>query len=223
MKPVVVIPFRGVDEDRRLNLKTILRTYENLELPVFLGDHEGEFTSAIAKNVAATEAIAAIDPDVLFVTDSDLMIRNHRQVTTACRIAVEQDCYVIAYDRLVYLGERGTLRAREGRPPTRKDMDNAVSKTWGGAFAISRTLWERVGGYDPRFVGYGHDDIAFTPCANTMGGTWKERVFGYCYHLNHPESDKSNHQGWNAALASRYRALDGDRDGMARLLAERCR
>jgi hypothetical protein len=218
----VVMPYRPADEDRPKNLGAVRKTYDALDWPIYLGDHEGEFTTAIAKNVAATQAIHEGDPDVLFVTDSDLLIPHQTQVLNAARLAFEKDCYVIAYNMLCYLDWDGTATARAGQPIPEQQIVASFRDTWGGAFAISRLLWQRIGGYDPRFIGYGHDDLALTPCANTMGRNAKQRITGRCYHLMHPESDKSQHQAENAKLASRYRAADAKPEEMRALLAERC-
>jgi predicted glycosyltransferase involved in capsule biosynthesis len=215
------MPYRPADSHRPLNLAVTRRIYDEMGWPLYLGDHGGEsqFSAGTARNVAATQAIHETDCDVLFIVDSDILLVEQAQIIDACEIAFELDCYVIAFEHLNYLDWEQTLSVRAGLPP--KGSERA-SRIWGGAFAISRELWKRTGGYDPRLCGFGYDDISFVPAASTLGTHPKSRVAGDAYHLMHGPVDKESFQSENGLLAARYVAADGDPDAMRVLLAERC-
>ena len=226
MRVAACLPYRPRDEDRPLNLAVTRVPYDALGWPVYLGDHDGDpFSRALAINVACTTALRDCNPDVLFVADSDILVPSTGQLDLAAQTAYAHDCYAIAYSRLLCLDREGTELMRAGHPqPGREHIIEVLALIWGGAFAISKTLWDATGGFDPRFKGYGSEDLGFLPVANTLGGDQpdsKKRIDGEAWHLAHPESTECDHYGENVSLASRYRACDGDRAAMLKLLAER--
>lgn len=54
----------------------------------------------------------------------------------------------------------------------------------GGLLVVSRDGWDRVGGYDERFVGWGHEDSVFN-IALLLKAAW-DRIPGSAWHLWHP-------------------------------------
>jgi hypothetical protein len=216
MSVAVLVPYRPADEARVANFERTRKQWDDLGWPVFAGDHEGEpFCRSRAINAAA----ARTDADVLFVADCDILLDLPAQAGKAAALASEFGAYVVAYSVLHVLDEEGTEIMRDdGWPPERMVVESP-SLIWGNAFAVPRSLFELVGGFDERFVGWGAEDVAFLVACSTLGGA-KQRIYGDAYHLTHPEPDKSRLEE-NNRLGGRYRAADGDAAAVRALLAER--
>jgi hypothetical protein len=73
---------------------------------------------------------------------------------------------------------------------------------------VPRSVWERVGGFDERFIGWGGEDVAFAQACRVLTGE-PERIEGPVYHLYHARSLERNPSLVAyieaQALAKRYR------------------
>ncbi len=220
MNPHVCIPFRPVDSERVANLACTVRQWEALGWPVHLGDHEGErFHRGVAINNAVREATDE-GADVVVVCDCDFLLDDNRQAVQACEAALRDGSYVVAFSFMRALGQQGTDAMRAGRRWQNRDVIENVALIWGNCFAIPTDLFWKVCGFDPRFLGWGAEDIAFLVSASTMGGP-KSRIAGGSYHLTHPTNEDRDDLPDNNALASHYRSADGDPEAMKVILAER--
>lgn len=217
MNTAVVIPHRGVNAHRDSNLACATRRWNDFGLEVFAADSDGPlFSRAQAINRAA----AKTDADVLIVADNDIMLDKPEQAVEAAELALKQNMYVVAFSELRVLDWDETLAVREGADPFEQPVLETIKLIWSNCFAITHVLFNRVGGFDERFVGCGHQDGAFLNCCSTLAG--KDRVFGVAFHLRHEPPDRSHsHMHDNAELAVRYRQADGDKKAMLALMAER--
>lgn len=217
MKAAVIIPHRGIDAHREANFAFTINRWTGFGLPVFYSDsNEGPFNRSQAINRAA----AKTDADVLIVADNDILLEEEAQAAKACSQAFLHDAYVVAFSELKVLDWDETAAVHRGEKPSQQKALEEVRLIWGNCFAVSRDLFERVKGFDERFVGYGHQDGAFLNSCSTLGT--KQRIQGTAYHLRHPDPVK-DHMGMagNVELATRYRNADGDRDAMLKLVGER--
>jgi hypothetical protein len=224
MNVAVLIPHRAIDDEREANLERTRKQwrrvfYEHVGWPVFACDsHPDSWSRSEAINNAAREAG---DTDVYFIADNDILLGGWGQAAAAAAEAFLNDSYVVAFTHLHVLDWDETRRVREGAAPDEQPRLETISRIWGGAFAVSGTLFERVGGFDERFVGYGAQDMAFLTSCSTLGGV-KGRVAGHAYHLRHLDPVKDHpHLTANYALGGRYARADGDVEAMQQLLAER--
>jgi hypothetical protein len=207
MKIAVCVPHRPSHPDRVANFARVRAKWDFAGFPVYTGDCEGDWKRAHAVNAACAQAT---DADVLLISDSDILLDAAvTQTIAACEAALKGNAYVVAFTTLIYLNAEGKEFWRQ-------------SMIWGGVFAIPRSLYDEVGGFDPRFQGYGAEDKGFLVCASTLGGD-KQRMPGYAYHLDHPEdplrTSEATAQG--NLLAERYEAADGDEQAIRAMLAER--
>ncbi len=158
---------------------------------VLLGDSDGtDFGRSQAVNRAAAEAG---DWDVIVVADADLLLADPHQAATALSVARKTKGYIVCYEEFLYLDMKATERVRVGRVPVPDDAYYALTGIWGGIFAIHREPWEAVarvqgspGAFDETITSWGGEDGRLLRRLDDEG-THKSRVFGRCYHLDHPK------------------------------------
>lgn len=180
---------------------------------------EGPFSLARASNRAAA---AAGDWEIALYVGADFFLHHPQQAVKAVNLARRTGMLTFAHDTLIQLAEDeteqlvagGALVARGERHPN----------TFSGVLAVPRALWDQVGGFDERFVGWGWDDIAFwSACWSLAGGF--HRVPGLMYHLWHPrsraENEDSPEHAVNMELGRRYLDVRGNREATLAILAER--
>jgi glycosyltransferase involved in cell wall biosynthesis len=221
MNVAVLIPYRPVDEHRELNFECVRKQYDTIGWPVIAGDGpDPTFSRSAAINNAAEYAK---DADVLLITDGDLLLHNSYQAVEATVRAQEHNAYVAVYSLLRVLDWEGTRIVRGGGVPPESEVIEEIGLTWGGCFAVTRALFDEVGGFDERFAGWGHQDIAFMVSCSTL--QQKMRVPGGAWHLRHNSVWDSRADNPDDAadglLGQRYLAADGDRDAILAILAER--
>jgi hypothetical protein len=219
VKVAVCAPHRPVDDEREANWQRTRQQWQGLGWPVYTGNNEDTiFSRSKAINLAAAQAP---DSDVLLVTDTDILLWSPQQAVTAAEEAFAHTAYVVAFGVLYVLDWEDTRAVRAGAEPSPKMAIETLALIWGGLFAVSRKLFDRVGGFDERFTGWGAQDIGFMVACSTLGE--KRRVQGDAYHLRHNPvwADPANNPTRleDNALGSRYLAADGDIAQITAILA----
>jgi hypothetical protein len=219
VRAVVLVPFRPDGAERDRNWDFARELWHELGLPIFAAGNEGPtFERAEARNIAAKSAGAW---DVALFADADVVLESVAQADAAIMRAYRTGAYTVAYSHLSYLTPDGTLDAIERGFIAPADWVDATAFTWECCFAVRRDLFDRVGGFDERFRGWGYQVSAFFYACGTLAG--RERIEGRLFHLDHPlvDRDKEPHFLANAALAERYLAAVDDEAAMSALLGER--
>lgn len=185
----------------------------------------GPFNRGAAINAAARAAARAGDWDAVVIADADVVLDRASQAEEARDRAVATGRLTYAHDHLTMLDTEATDLVLQGDPPS--FVVGGLTRhpnTWSQCLAVPRRLWEAVGGFDERFVGWGWDDLAFMSACWALGGGI-ERVRGDAYHLWHPRTWEENEgnpgHGPNQVLGQRYLAAKTDRRAMQAILAER--
>ena len=182
------------------------RWHDLTDWPVIEGHHDdGPFNLAAAYNTAARHAG---DWDTCVYIGSDWVALTAEQLHDAVAVAQQTRKLVFAHNQTVLLDEEHT-RLFIDTDGGLLDLDGADThtNTFSGVVAVPRVVWDRVGGFDERFLNWGGEDIAFwcACCALTPG---YERVPGTIVHLWHPRSRAMNeaHPCYpaNDALMRRY-------------------
>ncbi len=186
--------------------------WRDLGWPLYEGDSVGpRFRAAEARNAAIRKG----DGEIVFVVDADVLV-NPLAAEEAVELAAATGGYVVAHTDLDYLDADATHQlidtgvAGDGRV-------GSYHRTWFGAFAVPRALFEKVGGYDERFGEWGQHAMAFWFACRTLGG--HNRVPGSAVHLWHPPRVPVTTDAAEA-LYLRYEAADGDLVEMAKLVWE---
>ena len=193
MNVVILVPRRDGQEhrDRLWRFCRAWWSNDHPDWPIIEGHHDvGPFNRAAAINAAAA---AAGDWDVAVIIDSDVLVSADR-VRWAVQNAFETNHFSMPHDERVMLTERGTEKVLGGYRGS-WDVKGILERTYKGecscAIAVSRKLWDAVGGFDEGFSGWGWEDVAFVCAAETMTGD-RDVAEGRLYHLWHPTSYGNN-------------------------------
>lgn len=125
-------------------------------------------------------------PDILILAGADSFVPPS-QLREAVRLAAETPGYVRAFTTYRRLTRDASLAAMTWPELLASDgvewqSDTAASP---GVGAISREAWEKTGGYDPKFTGWGYEDMAWGLVHESMFGPWRS-VPGTLTHHWHP-------------------------------------
>ena len=205
---IVCIPYRS-DGGLRDRARDYVQSYwEGSGREVVFGSDESEpFSPARARNDAARNAG---DWEVAIFCDADSVLGSSHQASQAEHMARESKGYVICHSRILYLEDAATETVYAGVTPVRTLASESALKTSETCFAIHRSLWDEIGGYDERFIGWGWQGICFFLACLRLGKV--NRVQGDIYHLWHGPywSDRPTNPylEQNTALANRYKAAN---------------
>ncbi len=234
-KAACLIAYRRQNAARQRNLEFLLgllHAIEGIEIVVVEQDSEprlpvgtrsginyqfaynpGLFNKAWALNIAAREAKAAI----LVFMDADILLEQDGFEQMLQRLGSDADA-VSPYDTFFDLDESETLRLMEGDlglvVERREDEINRRSLMQrspfcGGVFGVTRALYDRVGGLDERFVGWGGEDDAMTARLEHFAHNMITLDQSHAYHLWHPPSTEPeelpSHFLRNLAMYTLYR------------------
>lgn len=222
MNAVIVVPYRDDGDVRQRNWGYAQEFWLKLGIPIVVGSspEDEPFDITKARNEAlrgATERFPSWD--VALMADADVVLGAWQQALYTLELACYGHLYVVAHNEVRYISERGTKMVLEGLPLEEAPLDDVARGTWETAFAFSHEIWEAVGGFDPRFRGFGHQVEAFFHAAQTLFGAGRQS--GRCYHLWHPYSaDVSPPAPENRALVERYWIATGHPEQMRALLDE---
>lgn len=217
MRAVILIPWRPDYGPRTRNWQLVYRRWVKLRWPIYLGDSE-PFDRTRARNDAAARAG---DWEVALFADADIVLDSLSQAYKAVLAAYDHGWYTVAYSELYYLTAEGTEKACLEKPLFLCEQEGHVTNTWECCFAVRRDFFDKVGGFDERFQGYGGQVAAFFYAYSTFAG--RERIPGDAYHLDHPLVDRNAdpHFDANLRLAERYKGAVDNEDAMLSILEER--
>ena len=176
------------------------------------------FNLALCRNLA----VASLeDPDdVIVLGDADTVPEPAalREAIVAARTSSRVHLPYTAYH---WLGRAGSAQFAAGVAPEDCEFE-LISGACSGVYVTTRRAWERHGGQDPRFRGWGYEDAAWNLAHTTMLDAAPQRHPGRVYALHHHAETRAGAQfEANAALMERYRSASGDVSAMAALISER--
>jgi hypothetical protein len=222
----VVVPWRAGDRQRQ-RVWTWIREYWESHYPEFelieIDSGDEPFTRGTSINAGVEKSSG----DVLILSDADTLVAH---VEEAVALATK-GYWVIAYaqGRYCSLREETTEKLLASDPhgqiiePT-ADQCRAVIDAFSGCLVMPRAAFERVDGFDPRFLGWGHEDFAFMYALDTL---WRpyERASGYALHFYHEHREEERfdqpHIKENKALVEEYQLHFGNPSSMGRYIRER--
>lgn len=234
MSFAAVVPYRaGTGPERRQNAQSVLRLLCSLDIKVILAEHssesdqdlavpagverihvrsEGDFNKAAACNAGFFEARASV---VGFI-DADMLL-NPATLLACFKRVMKNDEVIRPFGSLVELSvfetadylKTGSIPA--GDYSLRDDSRGSEQiPACGGAFVIRSERYEKAGGMDERFLGWGGEDDAFGISLNLTGSKLLVLKAEPAFHLWHPrtESARYGHANYekNLKLLSWWRA-----------------
>lgn len=173
----------------------------------------GLFNRAEALNDAASRT----DASTLLILDGDVFA-HPPHVDLLAHVAATSGRFVVGFHRTIKLDETGADMVLDGwLHGWQQHVESTPEGDASSLVAVSRHLWERVGGFDERFVGWGWEDVAFVLACEAMAGP-RVTLHGDLWHLWHPTSPTIVEEGErNRLLLQPYIDADGDQHAMARV------
>lgn len=173
---VIWIPFRGDGGWRSANFEAVYAQAASLGYPVVVED-SGDEPFSIARTWNRCAAARPWDVAIRWAADFLLV-----DPTTVHAAVAAGHHYTFAFDTVSTLDERQTVEVHRHGPRSFKRS----KLPFGGINVVTRTMWEDVGGFDPRFFGWGHEDRAFVHAVEVLHGP-RRRVPGHMLNLWHPK------------------------------------
>jgi hypothetical protein len=171
---------------------------------VVVAEGAGEWS----KGRTLADTIAGVTSDVVIVADADCVIPPADLSSAVARVAAGAP-WVVPHRQVLRLDERETERVlasprEEGiiRPQRRQRRRYYEGIAGGGIVVIRRDAWD-IAPMDPRFVGWGYEDICWGIALDTLVGD-HVRLDGDLIHLWHPPQE--NHASPNATSEALYQS-----------------
>lgn len=90
--------------------------------------------------------------------------------------------------KLIFLDENDDQRSINDIPAGYRNFHNTVGDHAGGVFVLPRNVFEKIGGFNPYYRGWGKDDDDTKARVRRNGYTWHRNNDGLFYALYHEDS-----------------------------------
>ena len=185
MSVAVLIPFVSEDKDRIAAFKAVCKWWkDNFGFQVVKG-----IADPYTKGAALSDAAARARADIYCIADADCILQEPWRITEIVKaIEAGQFEWAVPHGKVHRLTEEATndYYARGDCDITDIHYPPYTGCKGGGLVVLSRRAWEEVGGIEPRFVGWGGEDVAFGYALELLVG--KPHIGnGRLIHLWHEE------------------------------------
>ena len=222
----VVVPFGAGDTHRLRNLDVVRDwlDHHHPEWPLIVSSWDGSF--AWSKGRVVELGVQNVTTEGLIVHDADVLVAP--SALRAAALSVVSGCAWAMPHAWVYrLSRRGMMRRMTCRDVTIEpvgsiDLDRPAHHAphGGGITVLTRAAWD-VAPMDPRFVGWGGEDISWARALDTLVGEGC-RGDAPMWHLWHPPDPTRGRGGRasrpNEVLASAYLDAYGDAELMRQVV-----
>lgn len=222
----VIIPWHeGGNPDRARNLTHVKKLWAQHfpDWTVRVGSRPGHlpWNKAWATDVAVYKSTA----DVLVVADADVWLHPHELLREYTEEIGREGGWTVPHNRVWRLTEEATQEwMGEMFEPSREQLARATYRgvRGGGMFIIRRQDFDRVGGFDHRFEGWGWEDSCFGYVADTLVGA---RIRGdgslvHLFHEPHPTRKFNPGRVWQDGQRAKYLRAKGFRIPMEALVRD---
>lgn len=216
----VLMPVEDSEDARRRELRDFvcqkwLDAFPNMEL--ILGHTaRGHYWS---KGAAVSDAFARAKGKRLVIADADTFT-NEQAIEEALEKVAETG-WAVPHGTVYRLNANATNQALRGGElrlgaTERQPYEGPAG---GGIVVLTREAYETVNGIDPRFYGWGGEDVSFAVALTELVGP-HYRVGAPLIHLQHPRPNRANRGSFsNEVLVKAYADAIGDKPAMRELVA----
>ena len=189
----ILIPYKGDGGYRDKNFSWIKKRYNALmpNAELCIGSYDDE---PFCKSIAINKAAKLATKNIFLIADIDIVF----DISDIAR-GILQLCnypWVIPYTTIKYLSLNETYKLQQMNPNI--DIKNlnitdyySIKHLCGGINIVPRDCFEKVGGFDERFKGWGCEDDAFTLRLNALCGH-PGRINTSLLHMYHPDAPRNN-------------------------------
>jgi glycosyltransferase involved in cell wall biosynthesis len=184
-----------------------------------------------SKTLAVNSGFERSTGDIVAILDCDVWLEPQYTRAAVDLIANGAARWVRPANRVYRLTEEATATLIAQDPLTpfaprqRADFES-IRKVWGLLHIFPREAFEAIGGYDPRFRGWGGEDWAAIEAMDALWG--RHTILPHpLYHLYHRRlTNQAGESVWigqtdrNVELRQRYSAASGDPAAMRALIDE---
>ncbi|AGY78211.1 galactosyltransferase-related protein [Clostridium autoethanogenum] len=203
----VLIPYKSDGGYRDRNWKWIKKRYKAL-MPgaeICIGVYDKEpFCKSAAVNTAAKIATR----DIFIIADADIIF-DIDQIAKAI-LGLTYCSWIIPFNSIDYLTAKQSRKLRKMHP----DIDVKYidfkgcsrlncNEIYGGINVVPRKYFEKVGGFDEAFKGWGEEDDAFQRAMDAICGPYG-RIATNMWHMYHDVSPYKFHHKKNLKLLDKF-------------------
>lgn len=185
----IVIPWRDSGcPFRKKHFDFLLKYYSSISKTIISDSNKEIFNRSEARN----NGVKKCNSDIIMVVDADNYISKN-QIEKSIDILKNKNSIIRPFNSIHYLNEEATERFyRSPKKFTVKENDHTYMipemispYNSGGAYILKKQMWEKVGGMDEGFIGWGVEDSAFNIHSRHFFG---DHIFieGPNYNLYHP-------------------------------------
>lgn len=188
-KVSVLIPFKSDGGHRQRNWEWVKRRY-GLLMPgaeICMGDTD---IKPYCKSAGVNSAARIATRDIFVIADADIAFDTD-QMEKALEM-LGSHAWVIPFENRYELTEAQTVDLINSHEPSVRlsDMDFTGCGSYeygiGTINIVPRKYFEKAGGFDERFRGWGYEDNAFAMAMDTLFGYHARPKGSAVWHLNHP-------------------------------------
>lgn len=220
----IVIPYRaGGDVHRERAFEFIHEHYRRCHRDCELIVSECP-TKEWSKGAAVNEGVARSTGDALILADADSWVGEPTIRTAQELLRTDRfPQWIVPHGNVFRLNEAWTQRVYEGSAPRTTEVVRYpyMGLVGGGINVLTRQAFDAVNGMDPRFIGWGGEDLCFGIALTTMK-YYHYRIGEPLWHLYHPHpAPDLRGSPESEALVALYKAAERKPGPMRELLFSR--
>lgn len=224
LEVAVVIPFDPAGDEHRARAFEFVRGNYAVRHPTWrIVSGAGDSGERWSKGAAVAGLLEQATAELLVIADADSFIADPHTLAEAVHlVAVRNAAWVVPHAKVYRLTEAATAEVYAGRRPRlgKTARPPYIGLAGGGIVVVRRSDFLRAGGFDPRFLGWGGEDLSLGWALETLVGH-PTRLEGSLVHLWHPHpAPDLRGSAESEALVDEYRTARG-RPRLMAALAER--
>lgn len=218
MKFTVIIPFFNQNSQYRLrNLLKVINTYQNLapDFDIYVVEQNGNNdvkdliinlknvkylkvntnSNVFHKTFLLNKAINQIDSEYIIMSDADCILSYIG--IDSIRNDYSKGSILFPFSKVNYYNEMNTRRLckREDSLNATDDRNLPIKRFTGLVNCFSKETFNKVGGFDEEFIGWGAEDDAFViKCERLVGEIYRTTTPSEVIHMFHPKIDTSEYK-----------------------------